>query len=53
VWDAIESECWVLDADIRGVFDQMTHEWTMKFVHHRVAGQRILRLIQRWLVAGV
>ena len=53
MWDAIESECWVLDADIRGVFDQMTHEWTMKFVHHRVAGHSILRLIQKWLVAGV
>ncbi len=34
-------------------FDQMSHEWTMKFVQHRVADHRILRLIQKWLKAGV
>ena len=44
---------WILDADIRGFFDQMSHEWTMKFVQHRIAGERILRLIQKWLKAGV
>jgi RNA-directed DNA polymerase len=44
---------WILDADIRGFFDRMSHEWTMKFVQHRVADQRILRLIQKWLKAGV
>src|SRR5881296_399944 len=44
---------WVLDADIRGFFDNMDHEWTMKFVEHRVADRRILRLIQKWLKAGV
>ena len=44
---------WILDADIRGFFDNMSHEWTMKFVQHRVADQRILRLIQKWLKAGV
>src|SRR5246500_2516916 len=44
---------WVLDADIRGFFDNMTHEWTMKFVEHRVADRRVLRLIQKWLKAGV
>jgi RNA-directed DNA polymerase len=44
---------WVLDADIRGFFDNMSHEWTMKFVKHRVADRRILRLIQKWLQAGV
>jgi RNA-directed DNA polymerase len=44
---------WVLDADIRGFFDNMNHEWTMKFVEHRVADQRILRLIRKWLQAGV
>src|SRR6202795_2227587 len=44
---------WVLDADIRGFFDNMNHEWTMKFVEHRVADRRILRLIQKWLRAGV
>lgn len=44
---------WVLDADIRGFFDNMSHEWTMKFIEHRVADHRLLRLIQKWLKAGV
>ncbi|MGD0326488.1 MAG: reverse transcriptase domain-containing protein [Terriglobia bacterium] len=44
---------WVLDADIRGFFDNMSHEWTLKFIEHRVADRRILRLIQKWLKAGV
>jgi len=34
-------------------FDNMSHEWTMKFIEHRVADRRILRLIQKWLKAGV
>src|ERR1700678_1416582 len=44
---------WVLDADIRGFFDNMSHEWTVKFIEHRVGDPRILRLIQKWLKAGV
>jgi group II intron reverse transcriptase/maturase len=44
---------WLLDADIRGFFDNLSHEWAMKFVEHRVADPRILRLIQKWLKAGV
>jgi len=44
---------WVLDADIRGFFDNMSHEWTMKFFEHRVADRRMLCLIQKWLKAGV
>ena len=44
---------WVLDADIRGFFDKLDHEWTLKFVEHRVADPRMLRLIQKWLKAGV
>jgi hypothetical protein len=44
---------WILDADIRSFFDRMSHEWTMQFIHHRVADKRILRLIQKWLKAGV
>src|SRR5258707_3528624 len=44
---------WVLDADICGFFDNMSHEWTMKFIEHRVADRRILRLIRKWLKAGV
>ena len=44
---------WILDADIRGFFDNMDHEWTMKFVEHRVADNRVLRLIRKWMKAGV
>jgi group II intron reverse transcriptase/maturase len=44
---------WILDADIRGFFDNMSHEWTEKFVQHRVADLRIQRLIHKWLKAGV
>ena len=44
---------WILDADIRSFFDRMSHEWTMKFIQHRVADKRILRLIQKWMKAGV
>ena len=44
---------WVLDADIRGFFDNLDHEWLMQFVQHRVADPRVLRLIQKWLQAGV
>ncbi|MGH7441091.1 MAG: group II intron reverse transcriptase/maturase [bacterium] len=44
---------WVLDADIRSFFDTIDHGWLMKFVEHRVADRRVLRLIQKWLSAGV
>jgi group II intron reverse transcriptase/maturase len=44
---------WVLDLDIRGFFDNLSHEWTVKFVEHRVGDRRVLRLIQKWLKAGV
>ncbi len=44
---------WVLDADIRGFFDTLSHEWLLQFVQHRVADPRILRLIRSWLSAGV
>jgi group II intron reverse transcriptase/maturase len=44
---------YVLDADIRGFFDHLDHGWMMKFVQHRVADPRMLRLIQKWLKAGV
>jgi RNA-directed DNA polymerase len=44
---------WVLDADIRGFFDTINHEWLVKFVEHRIADRRIIRLIQKWLNAGV
>ena len=44
---------WVLDADIRGFFDNIDHEWMLKFLEHRVADRRMLRLIRKWLKAGV
>jgi group II intron reverse transcriptase/maturase len=44
---------WVLDADIRGFFDTINHECLMQFIQDRVADRRILRLIQKWLRAGV
>jgi group II intron reverse transcriptase/maturase len=44
---------WVLDADIRSFFDTMKHEWIVKFIEHRVADERVVRLIQKWLSAGV
>jgi RNA-directed DNA polymerase len=42
---------WVLDADIRGFFDTLDPGWLVKFVEHRVADRRVVRLIQKWLTA--
>jgi group II intron reverse transcriptase/maturase len=55
LWVGIEQRKvnWVLDADIRGFFDNLSHEWMLKFVEHRIADRRILRLIRKWLQAGV
>jgi group II intron reverse transcriptase/maturase len=44
---------WVLDADIRGFFDTLDHGWLVKFVEHRIGDRRVVRLIQKWLAAGV
>jgi len=44
---------WVLDADIRGYFDSINHGCLMKFIEHRISDERILRLIKKWLKAGV
>ncbi|MHB8620521.1 MAG: group II intron reverse transcriptase/maturase [Chloroflexota bacterium] len=44
---------WVLDADIRGFFDAIDREWLVKFVEHRIGDRRVVRLIQKWLRAGV
>lgn len=44
---------WVLDADISGFFDAIRPEWIVRFLEHRIADRRILRLIQKWLRAGV
>jgi retron-type reverse transcriptase len=44
---------WVLDVDIRGFFDSIDHGRLVKFVEHRIADRRVVRLIQKWLNAGV
>ena len=44
---------WVLDVDIRAFYDTIDHEWLMKFLGHRIADKRMLRLIKKWLKAGV
>jgi len=44
---------WVLDADIRGFFDAINHEWLVKFVEHRIADRRVIRHVKKWLRAGV
>jgi len=55
LWTALTDEPvnWILDADIQGFFDALDHEWLMKFLEHRIADPRILRLIRKWLKAGV
>jgi group II intron reverse transcriptase/maturase len=44
---------WIVDADIAGFFDAVSHEWLMRFVEHRIGDRRINRLIRKWLKAGV
>src|ERR1035441_9613909 len=44
---------WVLDADFRDYFSNLDHSWLVKFLEHRIADKRVLRLIQKWLAAGV
>jgi group II intron reverse transcriptase/maturase len=44
---------WVLDADIRGYFDTINHEWLEKMIEHRIGDRRMIALIRRWLRAGV
>ena len=44
---------WVLDADIRGFFDSINHEWLIKFMEHRIADKRVIRHVRKWLKAGV
>jgi group II intron reverse transcriptase/maturase len=44
---------WLLDADIRDYFSGLDHSWLEKFLEHRIADNRVLRLIQKWLKAGV
>jgi len=44
---------WIVDADIQAFFDSIDHEWMMRFLEHRIADRRILRLIRKWLKVGV
>jgi group II intron reverse transcriptase/maturase len=44
---------WVLDADIRDFFGQLDHAWLRRFLRHRIADERVLRLIDKWLTVGV
>lgn len=44
---------WVLDLDVRSFFDKVDHGWMIRFVEHRIGDRRIVRLIQKWLKAGV
>ncbi len=44
---------WILDADIRSFFDTVSHAWLVRFLEHRVGDERILRLVRKWLKAGV
>jgi RNA-directed DNA polymerase len=60
--DALDALCvgihskkvsWILDADIRSFFDEISQEWLIRVVEHRIGDRRIIRLIQKWLKAGV
>lgn len=44
---------WLLDADLRAFFDSLSHEWLMRFLEQRIADERVLRHIHKWLGAGV
>ena len=44
---------YVLDADIRSFFDEVSQEWLLRFLKHRIGDPRIIRLIQKWLKAGI
>lgn len=44
---------WIVDADIRKFFDTLDREWLMRFLEHRIGDRRVLRLIGKWLRAGV
>jgi RNA-directed DNA polymerase len=44
---------WILDADLRSFFDSVSHEWLVRFVEHRIGDLRVIRLLRKWLKAGV
>ena len=43
---------WILDADIRAFFDEIDHAWMLRFLEHRIADRRVIRLIRKWLTVG-
>src|SRR5205823_8171636 len=60
--DALDALCFgihskkvsfILDADIRSFFDEINQQWLIRFLEHRIGDRRIIRLIQKWLKAGV
>jgi group II intron reverse transcriptase/maturase len=55
VWNGITKRKvgWIVDADITAFFDTLDHDWMMRFLEHRIADRRILRLVSKWLKAGV
>ena len=44
---------WILEVDVRSFFDAVSQDWLIRFVEHRIADPRIIRLVQKWLKAGV
>jgi RNA-directed DNA polymerase len=50
---SVKKVSWILDADLKAFFDTLNHDWLMKFLGHRIADPRILRLVKGWLSAGV
>jgi len=44
---------WIIDADIRSYFDTVNHDWLIRFLEHRIGDTRVIRLIRKWLKAGV
>jgi group II intron reverse transcriptase/maturase len=44
---------WILDADVCSFFDSVSHDWLIRFVEHRVGDPRVIRLLRKWLKAGV
>jgi group II intron reverse transcriptase/maturase len=60
--DALDALCtaikrlpvnWILDADIRSFFDAVSQKWLIRFLQHRIGDERIIRLVRKWLKAGV
>jgi group II intron reverse transcriptase/maturase len=60
--DALDALCvgitttqvnWILDADIRSFFDRIDQTWLVRFLEHRISDKRIIRLVRKWLKAGV